>query len=66
MKKINGVIYEGKVYVEDTDPNGSCLRCDLIEEDGKCAYHRFCIRLGANNIFRYSQELTDRLKGDSE
>lgn len=62
MEKINGIIYDGKVYVAAEDDKQSCLKCDLIEDDGKCAHHRFCIRLGAANIFRYSQELTDKIR----
>lgn len=61
MEKINGIILEGKVYVAAKDDKQSCLKCDLIEDDGKCAHHRFCIRLGADNIFRYSPELTDKI-----
>lgn len=61
MKKINGIIADGKIYAAEETNEHSCLKCDLIEEDGKCAHHRFCIRLGVDNIFRYSPELTDKL-----
>jgi len=61
MEKINGIIIEGKVFVAEKDANCSCLKCDLIEEDGKCAHPQFCNRLGVDNIFRYSPEMTERL-----
>lgn len=61
MKRINGIIADGKIYAAEETDEHSCLKCDLIEEDSKCAHSRFCIRLGADNIFRYSPELTDKL-----
>lgn len=61
MEKINGIIYDGKVFVTTKDANRSCLKCDLIEEDGRCVCPKFCAQLGVETIFRYSQELTDKI-----
>lgn len=62
MNKINGIIIEGKVYVAEKAKSITCLQCDLVEEDGGCVAPEQCFRLGSRNIFRYSQELTDKLK----
>lgn len=65
MKKINGVIYEGKVYeVVETDE----LTCNGCVFKGKCKEVPFLcadriLGKGHTAIYRYSQELTDRLKG---
>lgn len=70
MEKINGIIHEGRVYV--ADPNyAQCDKCDLslmckdVEEH--CDYS-LCITQGVNNNndfgYRYSPELTDKLKGE--
>lgn len=61
MEKINGIIEGGKVFIAEMDANCSYLKCDMIEEDGRCGYKHFCARLGVDNIFRYSPKLTERL-----
>lgn len=61
MKKINGIIADGKIYAAEETDEHSCLKCDLIEEDGGCPCRDYCFNLGRNNIFRYSPELTDKL-----
>lgn len=64
MEKINGIIIDGKVYEAIKTDEQSCLKCDLIEEDGGCPCRDYCFYLGRYNIFRYSPELTDKLKRD--
>lgn len=64
MNGINGIIIDGKVYVATEDNKQSCLKCDLIEEDGGCICGGFCLSMGYSNIFRYSRELTDKLHAE--
>lgn len=64
MEKINGIIIDGKAYEAKETDGQSCLKCDLIEEDGGCHCRDYCFNLGRCNIFRYSPELTDKLKGE--
>lgn len=61
--KLNGIIIDGKVYKAYETDGSSCLKCDLIEEDGDCPCRDFCFCLGRYNIFRYSPELTYKLMG---
>lgn len=64
MEKINGIIIEGKIFVATGTNNSSCLMCDLIEEDSSCPCRNYCFYIGGYyNCFRYSPELTERLKG---
>lgn len=62
MKKINGIIKDGKVYVALQDGNDcfSCQGCDLYSK-GNCIYYNLCSYLGRCNIFRYSPELTEKI-----
>lgn len=68
MEKINGIIMSGKVY-EVVKYNGSspCMdcalthECDRLEEAHKST--QFCGDYLGGCIFRYSPELTERLKG---
>lgn len=66
MNGLNGIIIDGKIYVATEDNKSSCLKCDLIGERGECPCRDFCFGQGRCNIFRYSQELTDKInrKGD--
>lgn len=65
MEMINGIVIDGKVYIEG---RGSCEECDLRK---KCMQEEelhdvnYCqiFVLGSGKNFRYSPELTDKLKG---
>lgn len=59
---LNGIIIDGKVYEAKETDEQSCLKCDLIEEDGGCPCRDYCFNIGRCNIFRFSPELTDKLK----
>lgn len=63
MEKINGIIADGKIYAAEETNEHSCLKCDLIEEDEGCPCRDYYFYLGRNNIFRYYQELTDKING---
>ena len=58
---MNGIIIDGKVYESVAGEKHSCLRCDMIDDRGSCDFRDFCYELGRNNIFRFSQTLTDKL-----
>lgn len=59
---LNGIIIDGKVYEATKTDCASCILCDLIQEDGGCPCVGLCTDIGRNNIFRYSQKLTEKLK----
>lgn len=61
MNGLYGIIVDGKVYEALSTENYSCLDCDLIKNMGECGCLDLGFELGRNNIFRYSQELTDKL-----
>ena len=63
MEKINGIIENGYVYVAVEGNEYSCLNCDLMDDTGSCDAKDLCHSLGPYNYFRYSPELTERLKG---
>ncbi len=70
MNKINGIIKDGRVYVTDPECVDCRVKCALF---GYCNeiyaenYHGLCVILSANANedfgYRYSDELTERLKG---
>lgn len=67
MEKIQGIIIGRQVYkvVKSDVPNLDCSICDLFD---KCQWilgvMDVCIEaIGLGNIFRYSPELTDKIKG---
>lgn len=62
MKKINGIIVNGRVYVatQGGKDYSYCEGCDFYTKDD-CIYYDICSKLGRLNIFRYSQELTDKI-----
>lgn len=64
MEKISGVIFDGKVYeVVETDEL-TCNGCVFKGEKCKEIPFPCADRILDNTaIYRYSQELTDRLKG---
>lgn len=65
MEKINGIIVSGKVYVAYPSPRGNCIGCvfscgvrtAFLETD-------VCDPCKNKYIFRFSPELTDKLKGE--
>ena len=69
---MNGLIIDGKVYEAVAQDMQFCCECDLYD---KCCswgedhekYHGMllasCLAFGKENIFRYSQSLTDKLNG---
>lgn len=63
MEKINGIIENGKIYKAVEGNEYSCLNCDLMDNTGMCDAKDYCLSLGKYNYFRYSPELTDKLKG---
>ena len=58
---MHGIIVEGKVFEAVTTESHTCMCCDLIDDMGECVCRDFCFELGRNNIFRYSQSLTDKI-----
>ena len=60
---MNGIIIDDKVYEATESKEDSCLTCDLIDDRSECPCRDFCFEQGRNNIFRYSQSLTDKLNG---
>ena len=59
---MNGIIINGKAYVAESDDNlSSCANCDLKPAAIGCPYAETCITW--KSVFRFSQELTDRLNG---
>ena len=60
---LSGVIVDGRVYVAVAADEPSCVSCDLVDDRGMCVCADFCFEQGRNNIFRYSQSLTDKLNG---
>lgn len=59
--EINGIVLGGKFYeqIPDGEPtNSTCGGCDLAEFH--CCLADYCIEYGCH--FRYSPELTDKLK----
>ena len=62
MEKLNGIIYNGKVYIPE-ETKKPCLNCDLKTDCQHgmligiaCSYF-----LNEKERFRYSQELTDKI-----
>jgi len=65
MEKINGIRVGRKFYkvVKSDVPNRDCSVCDMQD---KCGWLQgamdICIQsIGLGNIFRYDQELTDKI-----
>lgn len=61
--EINGIVWGGKFYeqMSDSEPtNSTCGDCDLAKSH--CCLADYCIEYGCH--FRYSPELTDKLKGE--
>ena len=68
--KINGIIKDGRVYVADPKHVNCSVNCALVDYCSKIEgeYDRpLCVIHGANAVndfgYRYSEELTERLKG---
>lgn len=68
MKKINGIIIAGKIYKAEEQDIQICCECDLYDQcmsfdDNKLhdSLLLLCQACGKENIFRYSQELTDKI-----
>lgn len=67
MNNLYGLIIDGKVY-ELTE--GSCFKCDFFGNGiERCPVKETCTALPypteeKDNCFRYSPELTDKLKGE--
>lgn len=66
--EINGIIVDSKVYkAVECNEISPCDICDLQRE---CSLSDYNVELlcsyviGENNTFRYSPELTDKLKGE--
>lgn len=69
MEKINGIIISGKVYeVANSGKTSPCMQCVLHNECDKFDYEHhtkdFCIKNLGDLHFRFSPELTDKLKGE--
>lgn len=63
---LNGLIIDGKVYAES---RGSCKECDLkrqcmLEEQLHDVNYCQIFTLGSGENFRFSPELTEKLKGE--
>lgn len=68
---LNGIVLNGKFYKAEEQDIQICCECDLYEE---CigfpsfeprrhdALLGLCLYFGKENIFRFSPELTDKLK----
>ena len=62
MEKLNGIIIDGKVYETVEVERAVCDHCDLKDKCNQSSAFEYCIEiLGAREIFRYSQSLTDKL-----
>lgn len=63
MNGLNGIIYNGKVYESIKKDSYDCSDCALRERCGANGrYAPACVAFGYDHpIFRYSQELTDKL-----
>lgn len=62
MEKINGIIKSGKVYIPEHIFGQDCDECALDRESCRA----ICTGFGVDVIFRYSPELTERLKGGAK
>lgn len=62
-KPLNGIVRDNKFYEAVEDKTASCLNCHLIDDRGQCDFKEFCFELGRNNIFRFSQSITDKING---
>lgn len=58
---MNGIILNGKVFEAIDSKESSCLYCDMIDDRGMCDFKEFCFNQGRNNIFRFSQSLTEKI-----
>lgn len=64
--KLNGIIIDGKVYVPTKSKTDNCKYCHLKPQERgvfHCIISNWCYDLGKCTIFRYSQELTNKLNG---
>lgn len=68
--EINGIVLNGKFYKAEEQDMQLCAECDLYIEccGGVSDLHGFlllaCQYFGKENIFRFSPELTEKLKGE--
>ena len=64
MEKLNGIIYNGKVYIPE-ETKKPCENCDLKTDcqHGMLVGRACSVFLNENERFRYSQSLTDKLNG---
>lgn len=69
--KLNGIVLDGKFYKAEEQDIQICAECDLYlqcmgwNDSGiHAALLNTCQYFGKENIFCYSPELTDRLKGE--
>lgn len=61
MEEINGIIIDGKIYEE---VEGECgKQCSFYNDNYNCNIFREYCQSG-DCYFRYSPELTDKLKGE--
>ena len=66
MEKLNGIIYNGKVYEAVLDDTDSCVECAFGDREIGCCRKSFCTSFmqgygKSPYILRYSQSLTDKL-----
>lgn len=62
MNEINAIIIDSKVYEVVEVDRANCDFCDLKDKCCQSSAFEYCIEiLGAREIFRYSQALTDKL-----
>ncbi len=68
MEKINGICINGKFYKAEEQDLQICCECDLYDQcmsfSGVKLHDSLlllCQACGDENIFRYSQELTDKI-----
>lgn len=66
MKKLNGVVFDGKFY--EAEKGGNCDKCDLRDECCKNVWVGICSNfetyLHGIHIFRLNQKITQKLNGE--
>lgn len=67
MKKLNGVIIDGKFY--EAEKGRNCDKCDLRDECCKNVWAGICTNfetlLNDIHIFRFNQKITDKINNEN-
>lgn len=68
MNGLNGIVLNGKFYKAVLDDSDSCDECAFVDREIGCCRKPHCTSIipfygRSPYIFRFSQELTDKIKG---